>query len=96
MPQPFSRNSSVLGTSFNESSLIDRVAGKMSRLNTSNQSMNNTVLNQSKATPAPTRPAPTRTQALSTIASASPSIAPQSLIFYLTSSSRVGLTPTSK
>ena len=91
MPQPFSRNSSVIGTSFNESTIIDKVAEKMSRLNTSNQSMNNTVLNQSTAapTPAPTRPA--RTQALSTIAPASPSIAPQSLNFDL--SSRVGLTP---
>jgi hypothetical protein len=91
IPQPFTRNSSVIGTTFNESSLIDRVAEKMSRLNTSNQSMNNTVLNQSTAapTPAPTRPA--RTQALSTIAPASPSIAPQSLNFDL--SSRVGLTP---
>jgi hypothetical protein len=91
IPQPFTRNSSVIGTTFNESSLIDRVAEKMSRLNTSNQSMNNTVLNQSTTapTPAPTRPA--RTQALSTIAPASPSIAPQSLNFDL--SSRVGLTP---
>lgn len=91
IPQPFTRNSSVIGTTFNESSLIDRVAEKMSRLNTSNQSMNNTVLNQSTAapTPAPTRPA--RTQALSTIAPASPSIAPQSLNFDL--SSRVALTP---
>ena len=93
IPQPFSRNSSVIGTTFNESSLIDRVAEKMSRLNTSNQSMNNTVLNQSTAapTPAPTRPA--RTQALSTIAPASPSIAPQSLNFDLTSVKPVGLTP---
>jgi hypothetical protein len=91
IPQPFTRNSSVIGTSFNESTIIDKVAEKMSRLNTSNQSMNNTVLNQSTAapTPAPTRPA--RTQALSTIAPASPSIAPQSLNFDL--SSRVGLTP---
>jgi hypothetical protein len=91
MPQPFSRNSSVIGTSFNESTIIDKVAEKMSRLNTSNQSMNNTVLNQSTTapTPAPTRPA--RTNALSTIAPASPSIAPQSLNFDL--SSRVGLTP---
>jgi len=93
MPQPFSRNSSVIGTSFNESSIIDRVAEKMSRLNTSNQSMNNTVLNQSTAAPAPaptpTRPA--RTTALSTIVPASPSVAPQSLNFDL--SSRVGLTP---
>ena len=89
IPQPFTRNSSVIGTSFNESTIIDKVAEKMSRLNTSNQSMNNTVLNQSTAAPAPTRPA--RTQALSTIAPASPSIAPQSLNFDL--SSRVGLTP---
>ena len=73
IPQPFTRNSSVIGTTFNESSLIDRVAEKMSRLNTSNQSMNNTVLNQSTAVPAPTRQA--RTNALSTIAPASPSVA---------------------
>ena len=93
MPQPFSRNSSVIGTSFNESTIIDKVAEKMSRLNTSNQSMNNTVLNQSTTapTPAPTRPA--RTNALSTIAPASPSIAPQSLNFDLTSVKPVGLTP---
>jgi len=89
--QPFSRNSSVIGTSFNESAIMDRVTEKLSKLNASNQSMNNTVLNQSTAapTPAPTRPA--RTNALSTIAPASPSIAPQSLNFDL--SSRVGLTP---
>jgi hypothetical protein len=91
MPQPFSRNSSVIGTSFNESSIIDRVAEKMSRLNSSNQSMNNTVLNQSTAAPAPTPTRPARTTALSTIVPASPSVAPQSLNFDL--SSRVGLTP---
>ena len=91
MPQPFSRNSTVIGTSFNESSIIDRVAEKMSRLNTSNQSMNNTVLNQSTAAPAPTPTRPARTTALSTIVPASPSVAPQTLNFDL--SSRVGLTP---
>ena len=53
MPQPFSRNSTVIGTSFNESAIMDRVMEKMSKLNTSNQSMNNSVLNQSTAAPAP-------------------------------------------
>ena len=68
----------------------------MSKLNATNQSMNNSVLNQSKAAPAPPRPAPApaRTQALSTIAPASPSVAPQSLNFNLSSPVRpVGLTP---
>ena len=69
----------------------------MSKLNATNQSMNNSVLNQSTAAPAPPRPAPApaRTQALSTIAPASPSIAPQSLNFNLSSPVRpVGtLTP---
>ena len=96
MPQPFSRNSTVIGTSFNESSLIDRVAEKMSRLNTSNQNMNNTVLNQSTAAPAPAPTRPARTQALSTIAPASPSVAPQSLNFDLASPVRpLGLLPMS-
>ncbi len=40
MPQPFSRNSTVIGTSFNESAIMDRVTEKLSKLNTSNQSMN--------------------------------------------------------
>ena len=73
----------------------------MSKLNaTTNQSMNNSVLNQSTAAPAPT-PAPSRPvrpartiAAQSTIAPASPSIAPQSLNFNLSSPVRqVGLTP---
>ena len=96
IPQPFTRNSSVIGTTFNESSLIDRVAEKMSRLNTSNQSMNNTVLNQSTAVPAPPPvPRPARAyQPPSTIAPASPSVAPQSLNFNLSSPVRPGgLTP---
>ena len=91
MPQPFTRNSSVIGTTFNESTIMDKVIEKMSKLNNSNQSMNNTVLNQSTTAPTPAPTRPTRTQALSTIAPASPSIAPQSLNFDL--SSRVGLTP---
>ena len=98
IPQPFTRNSSVIGTTFNESSLIDRVAEKMSRLNTSNQSMNNTVLNQSTAVPSPPPvPRPARAyQPPSTIAPASPSVAPQSLNFNLSSPVRpVGLTPQS-
>ena len=83
-PQPFSRNSSVIGTTFNESTILDKVIEKMSKLNNSNQSMNNTVLNQSTAAPTPARPAPARTNpAPSTIAPASPSIAPQSLNFNL-------------
>ena len=95
IPQPFSRNSSVIGTSFNESTIMDKVIEKMSKLNATNQSMNNSVLNQSTAAPAPPRPAPARTQALSTIAPASPSVAPQSLNFNLSSPVRpVGtLTP---
>jgi hypothetical protein len=74
---------------------MDKVIEKMSKLNTSNQSMNNTVLNQSTAAPAPPPvPRPARTQALSTIAPASPSVAPQSLNFNLSSPVRpVGLTP---
>ena len=82
MPQPFSRNSTVIGTSFNESAIMDRVIEKMSKLNNSNQSMNNTVLNQS--TTAPARPARTNTVP-STIAPVSPSIGPQSLNFDLAS-----------
>ena len=71
---------------------MDKVIEKMSKLNATNQSMNNSVLNQSTAAPAPPRPAPARTQALSTIAPASPSIAPQSLNFNLSSPVRpVGL-----
>jgi hypothetical protein len=94
IPQPFSRNSSVIGTSFNESAIMDRVMEKMSKLNATNQSMNNSVLNQSTAAPAPPQlPRPART-ALSTIAPASPSVAPQSLNFNLSSPVRpVGLTP---
>ena len=66
----------------------------MSRLNTSNQSMNNTVLNQSTAVPAPPQvPRPARAfPPPSTIAPASPSVAPQSLNFNLSSPVRpVGL-----
>ena len=91
-PQPFSRNSTVIGTSFNESAIMDKVMEKMSKLNNTsnmslNQSTNNTSLNQSGI--APTQlprqvPAQARTQALSTIAPASPSVAPQSLNFDLT------------
>ena len=88
MPQPFSRNSSVIGTSFNESAIMDRVTEKLSKLNTSNQSMNQSM-NQSGIAP-PQLPRPARTTALSTIEPASPSVA-QSLNFDLTS--RVGLTP---
>lgn len=93
MPQPFSRNSTVIGTSFNESAIMDRVMEKMSKLNTSNQSMNNSVLNQSTAAPAPPQlPRPARP--LSTIAPAYPSVAPQSLNFDLSSPPRpIGLTP---
>ena len=71
----------------------------MSKLNNSNQSMNNTVLNQSTAAPTPARPAPApaRTNpAPSTIVPASPSIAPQSLNFNLSSPVRpvaLGLMP---
>jgi hypothetical protein len=85
--QPFGRNSTIIGTSFNESAIMDRVMEKMSRLNnTSNQSMNNTLLNQSGT--APPRLAPPqlpRQAAPSTIAPVSPSIAPQSLNFNLSS-----------
>jgi hypothetical protein len=100
MPQPFSRNSTVIGTSFNESAIMEKVMDKMSKLNNTsnmslNQSTNNTSLNQSGiAPPQLPRQAPARTQALSTIAPASPSVAPQSLNFDLTSPPRpVGLTP---
>ena len=96
MSQPFSRNSTVIGTSFNESSIMDKVLEKMSRLNATNQSMNNTVLNQSTAAPAPPQvPRPARAYpAPSTIAPASPSVAPQSLNFNFSSPPRpVGLTP---
>ena len=41
---------------------MDRVMEKMSKLNATNQSMNNTVLNQSTAAPAPPQlPRPART-----------------------------------
>ena len=98
MPQPFSRNSTVIGTSFNESAIMDRVIEKMSKLNNSNQSMNNTVLNQSTTVPAPPQvPRPARAyQPPSTIAPASPSVAPQSLNFNLSSPVRpveLGLMP---
>ncbi len=33
MPQPFGRNSTVIGTSFNESAIMDKVMEKMSKLN---------------------------------------------------------------
>jgi hypothetical protein len=100
MPQPFSRNSTVIGTSFNESAIMDRVMEKMSKLNASNQSMNqsinNSVLNQSTAVPAPPQlPRPARAYPPpSTIAPASPSVAPQSLNFNFSSPPRpVGMTP---
>ena len=85
IPQPFSRNSSVIGTTFNESTIMDKVIEKMSKLNNSNQSMNNTVLNQSTAVPAPPQvPRPARAfPPPSTIAPASPSVAPHSLTFNL-------------
>jgi len=98
--QPFGRNSTIIGTSFNESAIMDRVMEKMSRLNnTSNQSMNNTLLNQSGTAPPrlapPQLPRPAlSTIAQSTIAPVSPSVAPQSLNFNLSSPVRpVGLTP---
>ncbi len=69
----------------NESAIMDRVTEKLSKLNTSNQSMN-----QSGMAP-PQLPRPARTNALSTIDPASPSIARQSLNFDLTS--RAGLSP---
>ena len=50
-----------IGTTFNESTIMDKVIEKMSKLNNSNQSMNNTVLNQSTAVPAPPQvPRPAR------------------------------------
>lgn len=102
-PQPFSRNSTVIGTSFNESAIMDKVMEKMSRLNTSSNSFlnqstnNNTSLNQSGAAP-PQLPKPAPPQfpgpALSSIVPASPSVAPQSLNFNLSSPVRpVGLSP---
>ena len=101
--QPFSRNSKVIGTSFNESAIMDKVMEKMSRLNTSSNSFlnqstnNNTSLNQSgTAPPQLSRPAPPQFPgpALSTIVPASPSVAPQSLNFNLSSPVRpVGLSP---
>ena len=102
-PQPFSRNSTVIGTSFNESAIMDKVMEKMSRLNTSSNSFlnqstnNNTSLNQSGAAPPQlSRPAPPQFPgpAPSTIVPASPSVAPQSLNFNLSSPVRpVGLSP---
>ena len=101
--QPFSRNSKVIGTSFNESAIMDKVMEKMSRLNTSSNSFlnqstnNNTTLNQSGAAPPQlSRPAPPQFPgpAPSTIVPASPSVAPQSLNFNLSSPVRpVGLSP---
>ena len=90
MPQPFSRNSTVIGTSFNESAIMDRVTEKLSKFNTSNQSMNQSM-NQSGIAP-PQLPQ-RQTTALSTIAPASASIAPQSLNFDLSTPVRpVGIT----
>jgi len=89
MPQPFSRNSTVIGTSFNESAIMDRVMEKMSKLNNTsnmNQSMNNTLLNQSGTAPSILAPPQLPRQAApSTIAPVSPSVAPQSLNFNLSS-----------
>ena len=96
IPQPFSRNSSVIGTSFNESTIMDKVIEKMSKLNATNQSMNNSVLNQSTAVPAPPQvPRPARAYPPpSTIAPASPTVAPQSLNFNFSSPVRsLGMTP---
>ena len=88
-PQPFSRNSTVIGTSFNESAIMDKVMEKMSKLNNTsnmNQSMNNTLLNQSGTAPSILAPPQLPRQAApSTIAPVSPSIAPQSLNFNLSS-----------
>ena len=83
---------------FNETSIMDKVIEKMSKLNNSNQSMNNSVLNQSTTAPIPAPPQlprPARAYPVpSTIAPASPSVAPQSLKFDLSSPVRpVGLTP---
>jgi hypothetical protein len=80
---------------------MDRVMEKMSKLNATNQSMNNTVLNQSTTAPQQSTPAPPQlprpARAFpppSTIAPASPSVAPQSLNFNLSSPVRqVGMTP---
>jgi hypothetical protein len=92
MPQPFSRNSTVIGTSFKESAIMDRVTEKLSKLNTSNQSMNQSM-NQSGIAP-PQLPKRQPQQALSIIAPASPSVAPQSLNFNLSSPVRtIGMTP---
>jgi hypothetical protein len=88
-PQPFSRNSTVIGTSFNESAIMDKVMEKMSKLNNTsnmNQSMNNTLLNQSGTAPSILAPPQLPRQAApSTIAPVSPSVAPQSLNFNLSS-----------
>jgi hypothetical protein len=102
-PQPFSRNSTVIRTSFNESAVMDKVMEKMSRLKTSSNSFlnqstnNNTALNQSGAAP-PRLPKPAPPQfpgpALSSIVPASPSVAPQSLNLKLSSLVKpVGLSP---
>ena len=89
MPQPFGRNSTVIGTSFNESAIMDKVMEKMSKLNNTsnmNQSMNNTLLNQSGTAPSILAPPQLPRQAApSTIAPVSPRIAPQSLNFNLSS-----------
>jgi hypothetical protein len=72
---------------------------KMSRLNNTsnmslNQSTNNTSLNQSGTAPPRLAPPQLPRPALSTIAPVSPSVAPQSLNFNLSSPVRpVGLTP---
>jgi hypothetical protein len=88
-PQPFSRNSTVIGTSFNESAIMDKVMEKMSKLNNTsnmNQSMNNTLLNQSGTAPSILAPPQLPRQAApSTIAPVSPSVAPQSLNFNFSS-----------
>jgi len=94
MPQPFSRNSTVIGTSFNESAIMDKVMDKISKLNTSSNSFLNQSTNNN--TSQFTRPAPPQLPrpALSTIAPASPSIAPQSLNFNLASPvKQIGLSP---
>lgn len=86
MPQPFSRNSTILGNSLNESTIMDKVIDKISRLNsTMNQSMNqstNQSLNTSSFIQNTQPPAPPQL----------PSTGPQSL--NLSSPTRqVGMTP---
>jgi hypothetical protein len=54
MPRPFSRNSTVIDTSFNISAIMDRVTEKLSKLNILNQSINqsmNQSMNQSGIAP---------------------------------------------